>query len=96
MSNSRLAEYYGLKEGVEQAIELGYKKVNFVSDCLMMVNQMNGVYQVKNKDLLQVYNDILKLLENLESFSFKHVPRYKNQEADAEVNRVIDANIARS
>ncbi|MBR2741403.1 reverse transcriptase-like protein, partial [Candidatus Saccharibacteria bacterium] len=92
MSNSRLAEYYGLKEGIEQALELGYKKVNFKSDCLMMVNQMNGIFQVKNKDLMQVHNDVLKLLEKLDSFSFTHVPRSQNEEADAEVNKVIDMN----
>lgn len=92
MSNSRLAEYYGLKEGLEQAIELGLKRVNFMSDSLMMVNQMNGVYQVKNKDLMQVYTDVLGLLSKLDSYSFTHIPRERNREADAEVNRVIDEN----
>ena len=95
MSNSRLAEYYGLKEGLEQAIELGLKRVNFMSDSLMMVNQMNGVYQVKNLDLMQVYSDVLGLLSKLESYSFTHVPREQNKEADAEVNRVIDENTTR-
>ena len=90
MSNSRLAEYYGLKEGIEQAIELGLKRVRFVSDSLMMVNQMNGVYKVKNSDLWQVYDDILKLLSKLDSYSFVHVPRSQNVEADAEVNKIID------
>ncbi|MCR5572989.1 MAG: reverse transcriptase-like protein [Candidatus Saccharibacteria bacterium] len=94
-SSSRLAEYYGLKEGLEQAIELGLKKVHFKSDSLMMVNQMNGVYKVKNQDLLQVHADVLKLLENLEAYSFTHVPRGQNVEADAEVNKVIDANVRR-
>ena len=94
-SSSRLAEYYGLKEGLEQAIELGLKKVHFKSDSLMMVNQMNGVYKVKNQDLLQVHADVLKLLENLEAYSFTHVPRNMNVEADAEVNKVIDANVRR-
>ena len=94
-SSSRLAEYYGLKEGLEQAIELGLKKVHFKSDCLMMVNQMNGIYKVKNQDLLQVHADVLKLLENLEAYSFTHVPRGMNEEADAEVNKVIDENVRR-
>ena len=80
-SSSRLAEYYGLKEGLEQAIELGLKKVHFKSDSLMMVNQMNGVYKVKNQDLMQVHADVLKLLENLEAYSFSHVPRGQNVEA---------------
>lgn len=95
MSNSRLAEYYGLKEGLEQAIELGLKRVNFMSDSLMMVNQLNGVYQVKNLDLMQVYSDVLGLLSKLDSYSFTHVPREQNKEADAEVNRVIDENTTR-
>ena len=95
MSNSRLAEYYGLKEGLEQAIELGLKRVNFMSDSLMMVNQLNGVYQVKNMDLMQVYSDVLGLLSKLDSYSFTHVPREQNKEADAEVNRVIDENTTR-
>ena len=94
-STSRLAEYYGLKEGLEQAIELGLKKVHFKSDSLMMVNQMNGVYKVKNKDLLQVHADVLRLLENLEAYSFTHVTRGQNVEADAEVNKIIDANVKR-
>ena len=95
MSNSRLAEYYGLKEGIEQAIELGLKRVSFISDNLMMVNQMNGVYKVKNQDLMQVYMDVLELLKKLESYSFTHVPRSQNTEADSEANRVIDEALAR-
>ena len=95
MSNSRLAEYYGLKEGLEQAIELGLRRVNFKSDSLMMVNQLNGVYQVKNLDLMQVYSDVLGLLSKLDSYSFTHVPREQNKEADAEVNRIIDENTTR-
>ncbi len=95
MSNSRLAEYYGLKEGIEQAIELGLKRVSFISDNLMMVNQMNGVYKVKNQDLMQVYFDVLELLKNFESYSFTHVPRSQNKEADTEANRVIDEGLAR-
>lgn len=95
LSNSRLAEYYGLKEGIEQALELGLKRVSFKSDSLMMVNQLNGVYKVKNLDLMNVYTDVLGLLSKLDSYSFTHVPREQNKEADAEVNRVIDENTTR-
>lgn len=94
-SSSRLAEYYGLKEGIEQAIELGLKHVDFRSDSLMLVNQMNGIYKVKNADLMQVHNDVLKLLEKLDSYSFMHVPRSQNVEADAEVNKVLDMETRR-
>lgn len=89
-SSSRLAEYYGLKAGIEQALAMGLKKVHFRSDSLMLVNQMNGVYEVKNADLMSVHEDVLKLLERLERYSFTFVPRTKNWEADKEVNKAID------
>ena len=50
---------------------------------------------MKNKDLLQVHADVLRLLENLEAYSFTHVTRGQNVEADAEVNKIIDANVKR-
>jgi len=94
-STSRMAEYYGLKEGVEQAVELGLKSVRFMSDSLMLVNQMNGVYGVKNQDLLAVYNDIWTLLNKLDTYSFEYISRTRNVDADREVNRAIDAYLKR-
>lgn len=89
-ATSRVAEYYGLKEACEQAINLGFKSVRFVSDNLMMINQMNGIYVIKNKDLLPIYNDIKKLLEQFEAVAFVHVKRDYNKEADEQANLAID------
>ena len=89
-ATSRIAEYYALKEGCEQAIELGLKRVRFVSDNLMMVNQMNGIFQVKNKDLLPIYQDIRKMLSKFEAVAFVHVKRQMNSAADKEVNIAIN------
>lgn len=89
-ATSRVAEYYALKEGCEQAIELGLKSVRFVSDNLMMVNQMNGIYKVKNRDLLAIYDDIQKLLLNFDACAFVHVVREQNMQADAQANLAID------
>ena len=89
-ATSRVAEYYGLKEGIEQAVEMGIKSVRFMSDSLMLVNQMNGVYKVKNSDLIQIYDDIWKLLVNVDSYRFGYIRREQNREADREVNRVSD------
>lgn len=93
-ASSRIAEYYALKEGCEQAIELGLKTVRFVSDNLMMVNQMNGIYKVKNRDLLPIYDDIQRLVENFEACAFMHVAREQNTEADAQANLAIERQFA--
>lgn len=89
-ATSRVAEYYALKEGCEQALELGLKSVRFVGDSLMMINQMNGIYQVKNKDLMPIYDDVQRLLKSFEAVAFVHVKREQNREADSEVNLAID------
>ena len=89
-ATSRVAEYYALKEGCEQAMELGFKTVRFVSDNLMMVNQMNGIYQVKNNDILPIYSDINKLIQNFDAVAFTHVKRERNIVADSEANKAID------
>lgn len=95
-ATSRVAEYYGLKEACEQAIELGYKSVRFVSDSLMLINQMNGVYAVKNRDVMSIYNNIQELLKQFEAVAFVHVKREYNKEADEQANLAIDRHFDES
>lgn len=94
-ATSRVAEYYAMKEGIEQAIELGLRRVRFVGDNLMMINQLKGVYQVKSKDLVAIYNDIQKLLSEFEAVSFTHMKRGQNMEADREADRALKGHFNR-
>lgn len=89
-ATSRVAEYYALKLGVEKALELGLKTVRFVGDNLMMINQMKGIYKVKNQDLIPIYDSIHELLQNFEAYAFIHVKREQNTKADAYANSAID------
>ncbi|MBQ3353308.1 reverse transcriptase-like protein [Candidatus Saccharibacteria bacterium] len=89
-ATSRVAEYCAMRKGVELAIELGYKKARFVSDSLMVVNQLNGIFSIKNQDIIPIYEDIQKSLEKFEAVSFTHVPRSQNVVADHEANGAID------
>lgn len=89
-ATSRLAEYYAMRKGIERAIEQGYKTVKFVSDSLMVVNQLSDIFKVKNHDILPVYQDIQQKLGEFEAVSFTHVPRSQNMIADAEANAAID------
>lgn len=89
-ATSRVAEYYAMKKGIERAIELGYKTVRFISDSLMVVNQLNGIFRVKNQDIIPIYQDIQSKLDSFDAVSFTHVPRSQNAIADAEANDAID------
>ena len=89
-ATSRLAEYYAMQKGVKRAIELGYRTVHFISDSLMVVNQLNGVFSIKNSDIIPIYNDIQKELSHFDAVSFTHVSRSENTLADSEANHAID------
>ena len=89
-ATSRVAEYYAMKNGLEQAIKLGLKSAHFYSDSLMVVNQLNGIFSIKNPDIIPIYNNIQKLLENFDSVSFTHISRSENIVADTEANHAID------
>lgn len=93
-ATSRVAEYRALKLGCKRAWELGLKQVRFVGDNLMMINQMKGVYHIKNRDLLPIYEDVQSLLDKFEAVAFAHVKREQNQEADREANLAIDRHFA--
>lgn len=92
-ATSRLAEYYAMKKGVERAIDLGYDTVRFISDSLMVVNQLNGIFSIKNQDIIPIYNDIQEKLNQFKAVSFIHVPRSQNLIADAEANASIDKTL---
>ena len=89
-ATSRLAEYHAMRKGIERATELGFKTVRFISDSLMVVNQLNGIFRVKNHDIKPVYNNIQEALNQFEAVSFTHVPRSQNAIADSEANAAID------
>lgn len=94
-ATSRVAEYYAMRNGIEHAVKLGLKTARFFSDSLMVINQLNGIFSIKNSDILPIYNSIQTLLENFDSVSFTYVPRSDNAVADSEANKAINNILTR-
>lgn len=92
-ATSRVAEYYAMKKGIERALEMKYKTVRFISDSLMVVNQLNGIFTVKNQDVLPIYNELQEKIDQFDAVSFTHVPRSENTIADSEANLAIDKTL---
>lgn len=90
ITTNNQAEYQGLKEGLEKCRELNFSVVNVFMDSLLVVNQMKGIYKVKNRDLWPVHDYITKFLTNFTSVKFSHVPRELNKLADGMVNECLD------
>lgn len=91
ITTNNLAEYHGLLLGLTAAIELGYKVVECKIDSMLVVNQMKGIYKIKNRELWPIHERIRILTEQFESIQFTHVARSFNQLADSKVNKVLDA-----
>ena len=91
ITTNNQAEYQAVRLGLKKALEFNPKEVKIYMDSLLVVNQMNGVFKIKNRDLWPIHSDIKTQIENIPKVSFTHVPREFNKEADAEVNKVLDS-----
>lgn len=90
ITTNNQAEYQGVRLGLEKAFELGLKRIEFRLDSMLVVNQMNGVYTIKNRDLWPINERIRDLISHFDRVGFRHVPREMNQLADREVNRTLN------
>jgi mutator protein MutT len=92
ITTNNQAEYQGVRLGLEKAIELGFKKVDFKLDSMLVVNQMKGYYKIKNRELWPINERIRMLMTKFDRVTFTHVNRQFNQLADGMVNKTLDAH----
>lgn len=90
ITTNNQAEYHALKTGLEGAKLLGASEVEVYMDSLLVVNQMKGLFKVKNRDLWPIYESIKEYASQFKRITFNHVPRELNKEADAMVNQILD------
>ncbi len=93
ITTNNQAEYQALKKALDRAISLGVKKVHIYMDSLLVVNQINGLFKVKNRDLWPIYEKVNELKGKFSVITFQQVPRQLNKIADAEVNRILDEQV---
>ncbi len=92
---NNFAEYSGLLAALHYALRHGFKALKVVSDSELMVKQINGQYKVSSPTLKELYEQAVKLIDQLECFEIKHVLREKNREADRLANLAMDRGIAK-
>lgn len=90
ITTNNQAEYQALKAGLESALEIGGQKILVYMDSLLVVNQMKGIFKVRNRDLWPIHESIKELTKLFKEVSFSHIPRELNTEADKMVNEELD------
>jgi len=92
ITTNNQAEYQGVRIGLEKALELGYKQMHFKIDSMLVVNQLKGIYRIKNRELWPIHERIRELMKQCDKISFSHVQREFNQLADGMVNKTLDTH----
>lgn len=92
ITTNNQAEYHGILLGLEKARKLGAVSVEFRLDSLLVANQLNGTYVIRNRELWPVHERIRALMAQFEKVTFRHVKREFNQRADAMVNKILDTH----
>lgn len=94
-TTNNVAEYQGLLLAIDW-LEKHYPQhplsgVLFKLDSLLIVNQLKGLYKVKEPFLSTLYQQALSRLNQLPfTYTLQHIPRNLNFQADLLVNQTLD------
>ena len=94
VTTNNQAEYTALKLALEECKKMAVKDIEVYMDSLLVVNQMKGIFKIRNRDLWPIHQAIVDLVKGFHKVSFSHVPREFNKLADAAVNRALDEHQA--
>lgn len=91
-ATNNVAEYRALILALSKASTLNPQPstLEIRMDSELIVCQMTGKYKIKEPTLKLLAAEVLKLIKNFKSVTFRHVPREQNKQADKLVNEAID------
>lgn len=84
------AEYQGLLMGLNAALNLNIKNLAVYGDSKLVINQLNGAFQVKAGNLIECYNNAALIKNKLNYVTFTHVYRTENTRADKLANLGVE------
>jgi ribonuclease HI len=96
-STNNYAEYQGvllaLKWLMEEYKNLAETTVTFYLDSELVVRQLNGLYKVKDKKLIELFYQIGEISKTIKlKIFYVNVPRAENKTADLLLNEELDRN----
>lgn len=96
LTTNNVAEYRGLIFALDwladYSLTYPINHLTFKLDSLLVVNQLNGLYKVKEPTLRTLYQSTCSSLVKLKiPYLIAHVPRSQNSRADFFVNQTLDS-----
>ena len=90
VATNNVAEYEGLRTALDYCDKNNLKDVQIYLDSLLVVQQVNGKYKVKSKNLKNLFSQCTDLIEKIDNLEIHHVPREQNKRADELANIALD------
>ncbi len=92
ITTNNQAEYMAVELALKAAQQFATQNdtILFNIDSLLVVNQLNGLYKVKNRELWPMNQQIRELMKHFAHVQFRHIPREENAAADGKVNEILD------
>jgi len=99
-TTNNVAEYRGVVEALDAVIQLMAQgklarpsAVSFFLDSALVVNQLNGLFKVKNATLRSLLFEIRQRESVVQTaVTYTAIPREQNAAADAMVNKALDGS----
>ena len=95
-TTNNVAEYFGLMFGLAKASEIGATRISVHMDSQLIVNQVLGVWKVKDEGLQCLHAYVMELLTYFDTWAIRHIPRDENGDADQLANLAIDDHLSSS
>lgn len=89
-STNNVAEYRALIRALEETKKYNPASAIFHLDSELLINQINGIYRTRDKDLIPLLQKVRKLSNKFPQIKFQYIPREKNKRADKLANLAIN------
>jgi len=93
IATNNIAEYTAFIRGIEKAITLRVNSIKIFLDSELLERQINGIYKVKNENLIPLWKRAMNLLKEFDEYRVVHVRRENNKEADLLATQAIKKRV---
>ncbi len=89
LATNNIAEYSAFICGLQECLLLKADRVDFYTDSELLFRQIRKIYKVKNPHIQALYDQAVRLISGFQGFTIQHIPREKNQDADALATKAV-------
>ena len=82
ITTNNVAEYMAVIFAMQEALIVNVRNIAIFSDSELIVNQINGIYKVRDNNLFRLYKQVQHLKGGFKKFNITHIERANNKEAD--------------